>query len=85
MESKMILREFTTETNEDRSNIVRVRARVSDNEDWEEQKQWIEFQVTVDMKINIGGAAHRSVVLLQVGELLQSLADDFAETSKLGI
>ncbi len=85
MAAKMILREFTSETNGDRSKIVRVRARISNEEDLDLQTEWIEFQVVVDMKINHGGALLRYGVLSQVSELLRSIADDFAKTSKLGI
>ena len=85
MAAKMILREFTSETNGDRSKIVRVRARISNEEDLDLQTEWIEFQVVVDFPTVHGGALLRNDVLLQVSELLRSLAGSFQRTHELGL
>ncbi len=73
----MILREFTSETNEDGSKIVRVRGRVSDHADREEQSEWIEFQVAVDLPTTRNGARLREDALEKVRDTLAALAKDF--------
>ena len=77
MEAKMILREFTSETNEDGSKIVRVRGRVSDHADRDEQSEWIEFQVAVDVATVLNGAFLRREVLQKARDTLDRLAAGF--------
>ncbi len=73
----MMLRELTSETNEDGSRIVRVRARVSDHADRDEQPEWIEFQVAVDWPTSHSGASLRREVLEKASVTLDKLARDF--------
>ncbi len=77
----MKLREFTSETNEDGSRVVRVRARVSDHADREAQGEWIEFQISVDVPTVRNGAILRQEVLMQARESLDQLAKDFRSLS----
>jgi hypothetical protein len=77
----MKLREFTTETNEDGSRIVRVRARVSNQPDRDAQSEWIEFQCAVDVPTARNGAYLRGEVLRQVRDTLDLLAKDFVRLS----
>ena len=77
MEVMMKLREFTSETNEDGSQIFRVRARVSDHADHDEQSEWIEFQLTVDTQTIRNGAILRQEVLETARDTLSRLAKDF--------
>ncbi len=74
---KMILREFTSETNEEGSKIVRVRGRVSDHEDRDEQSEWIEFQFTVDLPAVRNGARLRQEALEKARDTLTALAKEF--------
>ncbi len=73
----MLLREFTSETNEDGTRIVRVGARVSDHADRDEQSEWIEFQVAVDVPTIRNGALLRREVLHKVRDTLDRLAAGF--------
>ena len=73
----MILREFTSETNEDGSKIVRVKARVSDHADRDAQSDWIEFQVAVDVPTRLNGALLRQEALEKARNTLIALARDF--------
>ena len=73
----MKLREFTSETNEDGSQIFRVRARVSDHADRDEQSEWIEFQLAVDVPTFRNGAILRQEVLETARDTLNRLATDF--------
>ncbi len=77
MAAKMILREFTSETNGDRSKIVRVRARISDHADIDRQSEWIEFQITVDLPTQLNGARLRKKTLKKARATLKSLAKNF--------
>ncbi len=70
----MLLREFTSETNEDGSRIVRIRARVSDHADRDEQPEWIEFQVAVDVDTTRNGARLRQDALEKARDTLDALA-----------
>jgi hypothetical protein len=73
----MKLHDFTTFMNEDGTQIVRVHARVSDHADHDEQSEWIEFQIAVEVPTIRNGALLRQEVLLQASESLRSLAKDF--------
>ncbi len=73
----MKLREFTSETNEDGSKIVRIRARVSDDADRDAQSKWIEFQFTVDLATRLNGARLRQKTLEKARDTLMALAKDF--------
>jgi hypothetical protein len=73
----MKLRKFTTETNEDGSQIVRASGRVADNADPEEQTEWITFQLAVDAPTVRNGALLRSEALGIAQSILDQLAKDF--------
>ena len=77
----MKLREFTAETSEDGSQIVRVSGRVSTHDDPEKQTGSITFQLEVDQPTILNGAILRSKVLSQARDILDQLAKDF---SRLG-
>ena len=74
---KMILREFTSEANEDGSKIVRVRARVSDHAERGAQSEWIEFQFKVDLATRLNGARLRQNTLEKARDTLMALAKEF--------
>ena len=74
----MILREFTTITNEDGSQIVHVSGRVADHKDRDAQSEWIEFQFAVDAPTVRNGALLRAEVLAEAQNTLDQLAKDFA-------
>ena len=73
----MKLREFTSETNEDGSKIVRIHARVSDDADRDAQSKWIEFQFTVDLPTTRNGARLRQETLEKARDTLTALAKEF--------
>lgn len=73
----MKLREFTTITSEDGSQIVRVSGRVSTHDDPEEQAESITFQLEVDLPTVLNGAILRSKVLEKVREMLLPLQKDY--------
>ena len=73
----MKLRDLTSETNEDGTRIARVRARISDQADYNAQVEWISFQLVVDNPIG----AHGAVILTnalerareEIGELVKEV------------
>ena len=73
----MKLREFTTETNEGGSQIVRVSGRVSTHGDPEKQTGSITFQLEVDEPTILNGALLRSKVLQKAHDTLFQLARDY--------
>ena len=74
----MKLREFTTETSEDGSQIVRVSGRVSTHDDPEEQTGSITFQLEIDAPTIRNGALLRAEALSEAQSILDQLARDFA-------
>ena len=74
----MKLREFTTETNEDGSQIVRASGRVADHGDPDKQTEAITFQFAVDVPTVRNGALLRAEVLSKAQSILDQLARDFA-------
>ena len=78
----MILREFTSETNEDGKKIVRVQARISDQANIDTQSDWIEFQITVDQSTRLNGALLRQKTLENVRDTLVTLAKQFGRLAE---
>ncbi len=78
----MKLREFTSETNEDGSQIVRVRSRVSDHADRDEQSEWIELQLAVDVQTIRNGAILRQEVLEKARDALVLVGNDMRRTEQ---
>ena len=77
----MKLREFTTETNDDGTQVVRVRARVSDHEERTEQSEWIELQLAINLPTRLNGAIQRQTVLKQARDIFDGLARDFGRVA----
>ena len=73
----MKLREFTTETSEDGSQIVRASGRVSTHGNPEKQTGSIIFQFEIDEPTVLNGALLRAKVLQQARDTLDQLAKDF--------
>ncbi len=73
----MKFREFTAETSEDGTEVVRVRARISDNMDREDQSEWIEFQVNIDRPTSLGGSLLCKRAMEIAADKLKNLAADF--------
>ena len=73
----MKLWEFTSETNEDGSRIVRVSGRVSTHYDLGEQTGSITFQLEIDEPTNLNGALLRAEALSKAQNILDQLASDF--------
>jgi|GEM_PF-4513902 len=70
-----------SETSEDGSRIVRVRARVSDHVDRDAQGEWIGLQISVDVPTVRNGAILRQEALMKARETLDQLAKDFRSLS----
>jgi hypothetical protein len=73
----MKLFEFTTVTAEDGKRLALAYARVADHRDPTEQKEWITFQLAIDLPIGQTGATLRKIVLTKAHETLFQLASDF--------
>ena len=73
----MLLREFTSTTNDDGTEIVRVHARISDHSNPAEQQEWIEFQFSIEAQTIRNGAVLRKEALEKAHEILFQLAKNF--------
>ena len=77
----MQLREFTSETNQDGSKVVRVAARISNHPNYDEQSEWIQFQLAIDVPTIRNGAILRREALEKARDILFQLAKDFQQLS----
>ncbi len=72
----MKLRDLTSETNEDGTRIARVRARISDQADFNAQEEWISFQIKVDDPIGAHGAVILANALARAREEIDKLLEE---------
>jgi hypothetical protein len=74
------LYEFTTVTSPDGKQVELVSGRVSDQSNPTGQKEWITFQLAVDMPTNLNGALQREAALGRARDILHQLSSDFDKT-----
>ena len=74
----MRLREFTTETNDNGSQIVRASARITDDDNQDEPEEWIEFRLKIDdMETARTGTLTRLAVLEKARDIIHEQAQIF--------
>jgi hypothetical protein len=72
----MQLFNLTTTVNADGIDIVRAAGRIADHPDYDEQQEWIDFQISIDEPTVRNGAILRIKILEQVRDIIgQSIKD----------